>query len=44
MTIKRPFIEAQSESSGGVSAVLAAAYKTAWKAAFNAESDPKHPP
>jgi len=38
------FVGAQSESGGGVSAVLTAAYKTAKKAAFSVESAPKHRP
>jgi phytoene dehydrogenase-like protein len=38
------FVGAQSESGGGVGAVLTAAYKTATQAAFSAECDPKHRP
>jgi phytoene desaturase len=38
------FVGAQSESGGGVSAVLTTAYKTAMKAVISVESDPKHRP
>jgi len=38
------FVGAQSESGGGVGAVLTAAYKTAKKAAISVESDPKYRP